>query len=79
LSGVDDSDFIHFKVSERFKCNDMVVSSYEKSSLKFLSNLGNDMSIYVICERLTFKEIASSLTNKHFTFCRGHSYFTDCV
>jgi hypothetical protein len=77
LSGVDDVDFVHFEVSGRFKCNDMVVSSYKKSSLKFLKYAGNN--IYVICGRLTLKGIESSLTNHHFTFCSGQSYFTDCV
>jgi hypothetical protein len=77
LSGLNNADFSHFELNNgRFICEDMIVSSFDISNLKFFKSTNN---MFISCNNLLFKGIKTSLTDSHFTFVGGESNFTDSV
>jgi hypothetical protein len=72
-------DGTHFQLNGGiFKCNNLVVSSYNKSTLKFL-NFTENNNITVSCIELVYRNITCSLSTPHFSFCGGGVSFTDSV
>jgi hypothetical protein len=71
---------VHFELDGgMFKCDNMVVGSYEKSSLNFLNYSTANKLMYADCVKLIFKDIKTNLDNYLFYFDGGQANFTDSV
>jgi hypothetical protein len=79
ISKVSNGDLVHFVVDGgSFKCNNMVVTPFESSEMKFLS-CENTNNISMNCVKLIFRGFENNSTRNHFTFFGGESNFTDSV
>jgi hypothetical protein len=74
-----DNDSVHFQLNNgSFKCYNVVVRPFTKSSLKFF-NCTSCTTTNVSCVGLVYRNITSDLSNFHFTFGDGPAIFTDSV